>query len=349
MMMSNYFELIQQVDHEAVFFVSDKTTGLRAFIALHNTRLGPGLGGIRMKAYPSEQAALEDVLLLSKAMSYKNAMAGLNYGGGKALMILDKPEDKTPERLEALARRIDLLKGSYYGAGDIGSTTDDLRIMKRVTPYFGGLAQEDGGLGDSSTLTGLGVYLGMKAAFKAKTGSDSLAGKTVAVQGAGKVGFHLMSYLVKEGALVKTSDVNSQALQYVKAQLPQVEVVTPHALFETPVDVFSPNAVGGVITEDLAQTLQTQVVAGGANNPLATEQAGVILQHRDILFAPDFIVNAGGVILIASEIEGKTYEQAKAHTETIYDNTLRVLEYAKAHSMLPHKAAIALAEKRIFA
>jgi glutamate dehydrogenase/leucine dehydrogenase len=347
-MMTNYFELIQQADHEAVFFVSDKASGLRAFIALHNTNLGPGLGGIRMKAYPSEQAALEDVLLLSKAMSYKNAMANLHYGGGKALMILDKPEDKTPERLQALAHRIDLLQGRYYGAGDIGSTTDDLRIMKRITPYFGGLAQQDGGLGDSSTLTGLGVYLGMKAAFKAKTGSDVLAGKTVAVQGAGKVGYHLMSYLVKEGAKVLTTDVNTQALSEVKNHLPQVDVVSPEALLSSPVDIFSPNAVGGVITEAVAQNLQAQVVVGGANNPLATEQAGVILHERGVLFAPDFIVNAGGVILIASEIEGKTYEQAKAHTETIYDNTLRVLEYAQAHDMLPLKAAIHLAERRIF-
>lgn len=347
--MSNaYFDLIQQDNHEAVLFVSDKASGLRGFIGIHNTNLGPGLGGCRMKAYTNEQEALEDVLKLSRAMTYKNAMANLNFGGGKTVVILDRPEDKTPERLEALAHRIALLKGSYYGAGDIGSNAADLRIMKRITPYFGGLAQEDGGLGDSSTLTGYGVYLGLKATVKFTTGSDSLKGLRVAVQGAGKVGYHLMKYLVQEEAQVFTADVNQFALEFVKAELPAVNVVPLDELMTMESDVFSPNALGGVITEPIAQTLKTRMVVGGANNPLASAMAGETLKQRGVVFAPDFVVNAGGVILIASEIEGKTYDQAKAHTETIYDNTLRVLSYAKDNNLLPLDAALALGNQRIY-
>jgi glutamate dehydrogenase/leucine dehydrogenase len=333
--------------HEGVLFCSDPDSGLRAFIGIHNTVLGPGLGGCRMKAYASEEEALRDVLLLSRAMTYKNAMAGLNYGGGKTVVIIDRPEQKTPALLGALAQRINLLKGSYYGAGDIGSNADDLREMKKTTPYLGGTAIEDGGLGDSSTLTGLGVYLGIKAAVKEKLGRDDLDGVKVSIQGTGKVGYYTMGHLLKEGAQVVACDVVPEATERIRQEFPQVKIVPQSEIFAQEVDVFSPNAIGGVITEEIARTMQVKAVAGGANNPLATVRAGEILHERGILFAPDYVVNAGGVTLIACEIEGLTLADATRKTERIYDTTLRVFEAAKRWNVTPIAASNRLAEERI--
>lgn len=342
-----YFDLIQRRGHEAVFFCSDQASGLRAIIGIHDSTLGPALGGCRMKAYGSEDEALADVLRLSRAMTYKSSMAGLNLGGGKTVVMLDSPAQKTPELLEALAERINLLKGSYIGAGDIGSNTNDLRLMRQFTPWVTGLAREDGGLGDSAILTSLGVFMGIRAAVKQQLGRDDLDGTAVAVQGAGKVGFMLLSHLISAGCKVYLSDPNESALQMVRDTHPEVMICEPEALYAQPVDVFSPNAVGGVITEAVARTLDAKILAGGANNPLASEAVAQILHERNILYAPDFVINAGGVIMVANEIEKKPFDEAQRQTEAIYDTTLRVFDYAQKASLPPWEAARRMAVERV--
>lgn len=342
-----YFEIIQEYDHEQVVFCSDRESGLRAIIAIHDTTLGSALGGCRMKPYASEEEALRDVLNLSRAMTYKSSMAGLNLGGGKTVVMLDHPEQKTPQLLHALAKRIDLLKGSYIGAGDIGSDTRDLKIMKQTTRWVTGLAEEDGGLGDSSILTSLGVFMGIKAAVAERLGREDLIGLKVAIQGAGKVGCRVLEHLVKAGCQVWISDVNEKNLNRIKYEFPLVTTVKPEEICHLPVDVFSPNAVGGVITPELAQTLDAAIVAGGANNALSDEISALILKERDILYAPDFVINSGGVIMVACEIEGLNFEAARERTEAIYDRTLEVFRVAKEEDITTIEASRRLAQRRI--
>lgn len=342
-----YFDLMQKRGHEAVVFLSDPDVGLKAIVAIHNTSLGPALGGCRMKSYASEEEALIDVLRLSRAMTYKSSMAGLNLGGGKSVVILDRPEQKTPALLKSFAERLTLLKGSYIGAGDVGSDTHDLKIMRQYNPWITGLAKEDGGLGDSAILTSLGVFKGIKAAVKEKLGRDDMDGLRVAVQGAGKVGHLLVGHLVKAGCTVFISDINKPALEAVKAEYPQVEICDSLSLYDKEVDVFSPNAIGGVVTAGVAHGLKAKILAGGANNPLASENVAQILHERGILYAPDFVINAGGVIMVACEIENLSFDEAQRRTEAIYDSTLRVFDYAKTHNYLPWEAAQKLAMERI--
>lgn len=341
------FSAMQASNHEGVFWMSDPETGLRAFVGLHNTTLGPGLGGCRIMVYPNEQAALEDVLKLSRAMTYKNSLAGLPYGGGKTVIMLNKPEDKTPELIDSFARRLHLLRGSYYTAGDIGSNAKDMARIKAITPYVSGLAPEDGGLGDSSIMTGLGVYMGMKAAVKQKLGRDDMAGLKVAVQGTGKVGFYLMQHLVKEGCEIIATDKNEEAMVYAKACYPGLTLVEPDDIWKQEVDILSPNAIGGTVTEEAVSTTTASIIAGGANNPLTSAEANTILTKRGILFAPDFAINSGGVIVLSTELMQGTLKQAQDKTEQIYDTTLKVFHIAEERNMTTLDAAIALAEERI--
>lgn len=342
-----YFDLIQSRGHEGVFFCSDPEVGLKAIIGIHDTTLGPALGGCRMKAYTSETDALVDVLRLSRAMTYKSAVAGLNLGGGKSVVILDKPEQKTPELLKAFAERISLLRGNYIGAGDVGSDTHDLHLMHQHCPYITGLDVENGGLGDSSILTSLGVFRGIQAAVKEKLGREDMDGLKIAIQGAGKVGFHLIEHLLDAGCEIFISDINEQALAHVKENYPAVNVCKTLELYDKDVDIFSPNAIGGTIDEGVAHGLKAKILAGGANNPLASENVAKILHQRGILYAPDFVINSGGVIMVAFELEKKTFEEAHQKTLGIYDTTLNVFEFAKRNNMLPWQAAQKLAMNRI--
>lgn len=342
-----YFDLIQEFDHESILFCSDKASGLRAFIGIHDRTLGPSLGGCRMKAYASEQEAFEDVLLLSRAMTFKNSLAGLDIGGGKTVVILDKPEDKTPQLLQALAERIDSLHGAYIGAGDIGSNAKDLAYMRKFTPWLNGLAKEDGGLGDSGTMTAYGVYMGIKATAKKQFGTDDLSGKTIAVQGVGKVGYHTMEHLLKEGAMITATDVYEPALKRVAETMPQVKLVSGEELLSMEADILSPNAVGGLVTAERAKTMKFKAIAGGANNILAQDSVGEILKERGILFAPDFAINSGGVITIAFEYFGKTYEEAEAHTSKVYETILKVYDLAESENTTPMAAARKLAMQRV--
>lgn len=345
--MASYFDLIQRRDHEGVFFCNDKETGLRAIIAIHDTTLGPALGGCRMKGYKSEEEALRDVLRLSRAMSFKSSMAGLNLGGGKSVVILDRPEQKTPELLKAFAERIAMLKGTYIGAGDVGSDTHDLHTMRQYCPHITGLAKEDGGLGDSAILTSLGVFRGIQASVKEKLGRDDMDGLRIAVQGAGKVGHLLVEHLINAGCTVYISDLNQDALNRIKDEFPTVQLCDSLSLYDKEVDVFSPNAIGGVITAGVAHGLKAKIVAGGANNPLFDASVAQMLHERGILYAPDFVINAGGVIMVACEIEKHSFEEAEKKTQGIYDTTLRVYEYGKKNNLLPWAAAQHLALERI--
>lgn len=343
----SHFSMIKEDNHEAVVYCSDKETGLRGYISIHNTVLGPGMGGIRIKSYPSEEAALRDALDLSRAMTYKNSMAGLNYGGAKSVIIADPHTEKTPEMLRAFAHRMNLLRGTYVSASDVGSTADDLNIMREICQWVPCKPKEMGGLGDSSPLTSLGVFEGMKAAVKFATGSDDMAGKRVGVEGVGKVGKGLAKYLIEAGATVTVSDVYPPAVDAFIADNPQIKAVAVDVLPTLDLDVFSPNGIGGTITEAVARGLTAKVVCGGANNPLASHAVADILSERNIAFAPDFVVNAGGVITIAAEMEGFDWDYATVKTLAIYQTTTNVLEHAKANNMLSLDAAIALAQQRI--
>lgn len=343
------FELMTQGEHEQIVFCADKASGLKAIIGIHSTTLGPALGGCRMKAYASEDEALKDVLKLSQAMTYKSSAAGLNLGGGKTVVMLDNPEQKTPELLQALAKRIDALHGTYIGAGDIGSDTRDLKLMRQTTPWVTGLAKEDGGLGDSAILTSLGVFMGLKAAVKERLKTDDLNDIRVLVQGSGKVGYGLIERLIAAGAKVWVSDVNTAALDRVRKNLPQVTIVSPENLLTLEAEVFSPNAVGGALTPELAQSMNIQVVAGGANNILSEPGVAMILKARDILYAPDFLINAGGVIMVASEIEHHSFEVAQERTEAIFNRSLEVFRVARESDMTTVEAALHIAQQRIAA
>ena len=332
--------------HEEVVFWRDRTTGLRAIVAIHDTTLGPALGGTRMYPYPSEAAALEDVLRLSRAMTYKNAAAGLDVGGGKAVIIGDPARDKSEVLFRAYGRFIETLGGRYVTTTDVGTTVPDLDIIRHETVHVAGCSPAMGGSGDTSILTGVTVYRGMQAATEVAWGDPSLRGRTVLIQGAGKVGWHLMEHLQAEGATLLVSDVD-QARAQRAAQEFGAQIVPPDAVFDTPCDISSPNALGNVLNDETIPRLRCKVICGGANNQLGEEWHAQALAERDILYAPDFIVNCGGVINVAEELMGYNPDRARARAERVYEITLRVFARAGEAGITPEEAANHLAEERI--
>lgn len=346
--MSRLFKKLQQYGHEAIVPVQDDTTGLKGFIGLHNTTLGPGLGGCRVMAYANEAAALEDALKLSEAMTYKNALAGLNYGGGKGVIWLQPGQEKTPELIRSFGKRIGLLRGAYYTATDIGSTSDDMVIMRGESPYVSAMPPEKGGLGDSAVLTGLGVYMGIKAAVKYQRGLDNLAGLTIAIQGAGKVAYHLINHLKNEENLtVYLADTYSPAIERCVEAMPSITVVKPAEIWEVEADILSPNAIGGTITGDVINATSATIIAGGANNPLQHKELSHRIKEKGICFAPDFAINSGGVIVLSTELAGGTFEEATQKTRGIYDTAMNIFKIADERDMNTLDAAIALAQERI--
>jgi valine dehydrogenase (NAD+) len=346
--------------HEQVVFCSDEESGLRAIIAIHSTALGPALGGTRFYPYPDEQTAVADALALSKAMSYKNSLAGLDLGGGKAVIIGDPRTDKTEALLRAYGRFVESLGGRYLTACDVGTFNADLDVVARETRYAHGRSEAYGGCGDSSVLTAYGVYLGMRAAAQHAWGEPTLAGRTVAVAGAGKVGSHLIGHLVEDGADVLVTDVDPAAVQRVTDRHSQVKSVPDTAtLIRTPHDVYSPNALGGALDAETVAVLPARIVCGGANNQLASPEVADQLIERGILYAPDYLVNAGGVIQVEDErhgfaaapplfsSSGFSFERAKASTERIFDTALRVFTAADQEGTSPALTADRLAEERM--
>ena len=334
--------------HEQVVFCSDPESGLRAIIAIHSTALGPGLGGTRFYPYASEQEALADVLALSRGMSYKNSLAGLDLGGGKAVIIGDPRTDKTEALLRAYGRFVEALGGRYLTACDVGTSNADLDVVGRETRYAHGRSEAYGGCGDSSVLTAYGVFQGMRAAAQHSWGSPSLAGRTVAVAGAGKVGSHLIGHLVEDGADVLVTDVDPAAIERVLQRYPKVTAVADTAtLVRTPHDVYAPCALGGALDETTVSVLPARIVCGGANNQLATPEMGDRLVARGILYAPDYLVNAGGVIQVEDERHGFSFARAQSKASSIYDVALRVFRAADDEGVSPAVAADRLAEERM--
>ncbi len=334
-------------DHEQIVFCHDKDTGLKAIIGIHNTVLGPALGGTRMWKYANEWEALNDVLRLSRGMTYKSAISGLNLGGGKAVIIGDAKTEKTPEMMTRFGQFIHSLSGKYITAEDVGTTTPDMDIIREVTPYVTGISEAKGGSGNPSPVTAYGVYMGMKAAAMYKFGTDKLEGKKVLVQGTGHVGETLISYLTKEGALVQITDINEAKMQEVAAKY-GAQIYTGEDIYSADVDIYAPCALGGTVNDETIQRLKAKVIAGAANNQLANDEIhGKVLQERGIAYAPDFLINAGGIINVYAEIVGYDKAESMRRTENIYNTTLEIFTHAEANGITTQKAAMSIAQQRI--
>ncbi|MDN3707744.1 Glu/Leu/Phe/Val dehydrogenase dimerization domain-containing protein [Myroides ceti] len=334
-------------NHEQVVFCHDKDTGLKAIIGIHNTVLGPALGGTRMWNYTSEWEALNDVLRLSRGMTYKSAISGLDLGGGKAVIIGDSKKDKNPELIKAFARYVDSLSGRYITAEDVGSTTADMDLIHTITPHVTGISQSLGGSGNPSPVTAYGVFMGLKAAAKFQFGTDNLAGKKVFVQGIGNVGETLVKHLTENGANVIITDLSEERVAEV-ANKYGATIYTGNDLYSEEVDIYAPCALGATINDDTIEKIKAKVIAGAANNQLAVEAVhGKRLQERGIVYAPDFLINAGGIINVFGEIAKYGSDEAIRRTENIYNTTLDILNYAKEQNITPNQAAMRLAEQRI--
>jgi valine dehydrogenase (NAD+) len=334
--------------HEQVVFCHDKPTGLRAIIGIYSTALGPALGGTRFYPYASEEDALHDVLELSRGMAYKNALANLDLGGGKAVIWGDPEKIKNEALLRAYGRFVESLGGRYYTACDVGTFVADMDYIARETKFVVGRSVEHGGAGDSSVLTAWGVFQGMRAAAEYTWKSPSLSGKTVGVAGIGKVGRHLIQHLIEDGATVIATDVSAKVHEWTRANLPQVKLVKGVTkLITSDIDVYAPCALGGALNDDTVPVLKAKVVAGAANNQLAHPGIEKLLEERGVLYAPDYVVNAGGVIQVADEIEGFNFERAKLRATKIYDTTKEILALAASEGVPPAVAADRLAERRM--
>jgi valine dehydrogenase (NAD+) len=334
--------------HEQVVFCQDNQSGLRAIIAIYSTALGPALGGTRFYPYPDESAALADVLNLSRAMAYKNALAGLDLGGGKAVIIGDPDKLKSEALLRAYGRFVQSLNGRYITACDIGTYSEDMDIVARESRFVTGRTVPNGGAGDSSVLTAFGVFQGMRASAEHVWGSASLDGRTVGVEGVGKVGHRLVDHLIEDGAKVVIFDTNASAAAKVHAKHPGVTVAASRAeLVASPLEVYSPCALGGAVDDDTVKALTAKVICGGANNQLAHPGVEKMLADLGIVYAPDYLVNAGGGIQVADELHGFSFDRAKARAEQILGTTRQILALADADGVPPAVAADRLAERRI--
>lgn len=333
--------------HEQVVFCNDKDTGLKAIIGIHNTVLGPALGGTRMWNYANEWEALNDVLRLSRGMSFKSSISGLNLGGGKAVIIGDAKTQKTPELMRKFGEYVNSLSGKYITAEDVGMETKDMDTVREVTQYVTGISEEKGGSGNPSPITAYGVFMGLKAATKYRFGSDNLEGKKVLVQGIGHVGEVLVQHLTESGAIVTIADINEDRLKAV-GQKYGAKIFTGDDLYSAEVDIYAPCALGATINDATIHKIQAKVIAGAANNQLANEVVhGTILKDKGILYAPDFLINAGGVINVYSELANLTRAQVMEKTENIYNTSLEIFKFAETNNITTHQAAMSIAQKRI--
>lgn len=345
------FELMEREGHEQVHFLQEKSSGLKAIIAIHDTTLGPALGGCRMWKYDTEDDALYDAIRLSKGMTYKSGAAGVDFGGGKTVIWGDPAKDKSEALFRALGRFVDSFGGRYSTGTDVGTTYDDFVLASKETKHVGALPEEYGGSGDSSVITAFGAWKGLKACAKAVYGTDSLNGLTVAVQGVGKVGGKLVGYLTEEGAKCIITDVVESNITKVKAQYPDVVVVKPEEIYAVECDIFSPNALGAIINDNTIDVLKCKIIGGAANNQLAEKRHGDILHERGIIYAPDYVINAGGLIQVADEAHPTGYNKDRAfkHASKIYDQILKIAEISKERNIPTYKAADIMVDERIAA
>lgn len=345
-MSTGVFEILSRLGpHEEVVWIARPEVNLRMIIAVHDTTLGPALGGCRMWPYASEEDALVDVLRLSRAMTYKNAVHDLNLGGGKAVVMADPRTDKTPELLEAIGRAVNLLRGRYVTAEDVGTNARDMMVVRRVTDYVAGLPDLSG---DPSPFTALGVFRGIQACAYALWGTTQLEGRRVAVQGVGSVGCNLVGHLVAAGAQVTVTDIRAEKVARCVEEF-GVQAVEPEAIYDLDVDIFAPCALGAVINDETLPRLRARIVAGAANNQLAEPRHGDLLHERGILYAPDYVINGGGVINVSEELNPAGYhpDRARARVERIYDRLLEVFELARRLGVPTHRAADELAARRL--
>jgi leucine dehydrogenase len=347
---STVLEQMSLNEHEQVVFCTDKASGLKAIIAIHNTVLGPALGGTRMWTYDNEAQALNDVLRLSRGMSYKASISGLNLGGGKAVIIGDSRTLKNEALMRRFGKFVDSLGGKYITAEDVGMSPIDMEYIHYETDHVVGIPESLGGGGDPSPVTAYGVYMGMKASAKKAYGTDALEGKKVVVQGAGHVGQYLIDLLVKDGAKVAVSDIFDDKIKQVTSKHNGVEVVSANDIYNAEMDIYAPCALGATVNDETLPKLKCKIIAGAANNQLANEvEHGKRVKEMGVIYAPDFLINAGGLINCFSELEGYNRDRAFSKTESIYDTTLNIFDYAEKHDIPTYKAANELAEKRIAA
>jgi len=341
------FELIEQNDHEQVVFCSNKLVGLQAIIAVHDSSLGPALGGTRMWTYKTSEEALKDVLRLSRGMTYKASVAGLNLGGGKAVIIGDPNKDKTEDLFRVFGRFVEGLAGRYITAEDVGTDVQDMEYVRMETKYVTGISRALGGSGDPSPVTAYGVYVGMKACAKEIFGDDSLEGKTVAVQGAGNVSKYLCEHLAKEGSKILVSDIYEDKVKSV-VNATGAQPIDPEEIYEADAEIFAPCALGGIVNDDTIPKFKFKIIAGGANNQLLDENKHAdVVRKAGILYAPDYAINAGGLINVSNEFEGYNQERALKQAETIYYRIQQILTISKERNITTHEAASRLAEDRI--
>jgi leucine dehydrogenase len=340
---ADLFALVAEHQHEQVSVYYDAASGYRGIIAIHDTRLGPALGGTRFWKYADDRAALVDALRLSRGMTYKAAVAGLNLGGGKSVILGDNKTTRREPIFRAHGRHVESLGGRYITAEDVGTSTADMEFIRAETEHVTGLL---GKSGDPSPVTAYGVYWGMKACATARYGSDSLAGKTVAVQGCGHVGYFLCKLLHEEGAKLIVTDIDTQR---VKAAVQDfgAAAVQPDAIYGQVADIFAPCALGAVVNDDTLQQLKVAIIAGAANNQLAEDRHGHQLEAQGMLYAPDYVINGGGLINVNAELHGWSLERARNKAGEIYDTILRVFDIAKEEKIPSFKAADRLAEQRI--
>ncbi len=338
------FDYMEKYDFEQLVFTYDETSGLKALICIHDTTLGPALGGTRMWVYEKEDEAIEDVMRLARGMTYKAAVAGLNLGGGKGVVIGDPKKDKSEELWRAFGRAVQSLNGRYITAEDVGTSPHDMNYVAMETDSVVGLM---GTSGDPSPFTAKGVYHGLQACAEKLYGSRSLKGKKVAVQGVGSVGYYLVKHLVEdEGAEVVVTDIDEERVKKVVDEF-GVKAVGTDEIYSVDMDIFAPCALGAVINDKTLPQLKCKIVGGGANNVLAEERHGEEIEKKGILYAPDYVINAGGLINVADELKGYNKERALKSVEEIYNSVKMVLEIAERDNIPTYKAADRLAEERI--
>lgn len=340
------FKYMEKYDFEQVVLCQDKNSGLKAIIAIHDTTLGPALGGSRMWTYASEEEAIEDALRLARGMTYKNAAAGLNLGGGKTVIIGDPKKDKNEEMFRAFGRYIEGLNGRYITAEDVGTTEYDMDLIHLETEYVAGISSGDGTSGNPSPVTAYGVYVGMKASAKEAFGSDSLKGKKVAVQGVGNVAYALCEYLHEEGAELYVTDINEEAIKRAVDNFGATAVGLDE-IYGLDVDIYAPCALGATVNDDTIPQFKCKVIAGSANNQLKEDRHGDKLHEMGIVYAPDYVINSGGVINVADELIGYNRERAMKRVAGIYDTIEKIYEISKRDSIPSYQAADRLAEERI--
>jgi len=340
------FEYLEKYNYEQLVICQDQTSGLKAIICIHDTTLGPALGGTRMWNYDCEEDAILDALRLARGMTYKNAAAGLNLGGGKTVIMGDSRTQKSEELFRAFGRYVQSLNGRYITAEDVGTTVRDMDWVHLETEFVTGVSSSSGASGDPSPMTARGVWRGMKAAAKEAYGSDSLNGKTIAIQGLGHVGYYLAKHLHEEGAKLIVTDIQDDVIKRVVDEM-GATAVGSEEIFGVEADIFAPCAMGAVINDETIPKFKFKIIAGSANNILKEERHGDKLHELGIIYAPDYVINAGGVINVADELEGYNYERALKKVEMVYDNVAKVIEIAKRDKIPTYKAADRMAEERI--